>query len=50
MSDDRLQTSDERLLTPAEVADMLAVKPETLAQWRLRRDGPRPAPEPEAEQ
>lgn len=32
------------LLTPAEVAEWLRVKPSTLAHWRSRKVGPKPQP------
>ena len=31
---------DRRVLTPADVAEMLGVSPRTLARWHLRRLGP----------
>lgn len=31
---------DDELLTPEEVAGYLKVKTQTLAKWRVQRDGP----------
>ncbi|MFF4013947.1 helix-turn-helix transcriptional regulator [Streptomyces sp. NPDC001843] len=36
-----VRTLPERYLTPADVAELLAVPVETLYQWRRKRTGPR---------